>query len=160
MANPLPNEEELFERIKKEKISIDPKVWDLIYHKIGDNVSAINLLCEYYLNNQEDIPIKEAEKIIEYCSDIAKMIREITCVKKENFPFPEIKENIPLDPTVRELLTHHIYNDLNVIMIMVSFFTDPDMPQPVPCQTAKKVILYTQAMREFLEKLREATCLK
>lgn len=157
MANPLPNEDELFDKIKKEKIHIDTKIWDLIYHKVADNISAINLLCSYYLNNQEDIPIKEAERIIAHCSEIAKIIREVTCVSKENFPFPEVKENIPLHPIIRELLTHHIYNDLNVIMIMVSFFTDPDMPQPLTSDTARKIITYTQAMIDFLEKLRKVT---
>ncbi|MCM8787473.1 MAG: hypothetical protein NC935_05390 [Candidatus Omnitrophica bacterium] len=41
MANPLPNEEEIYEIIKKEKIEVHPLVWDLIDHHIRNDLNAI-----------------------------------------------------------------------------------------------------------------------
>lgn len=157
MANPLSNEAELYERIKNENITVEPGIWDLIYHKIGDDVSAINLLCQYYLSNQQEIPFKEAEKIIAYVMDVKQIIHDITTISKENFPFPQFKENIPLHPIIRELFTHYVNNDLNIINLVVYDCIDPIEPKPVDSYHIQKILGQTRAIREFLEKLRQAT---
>lgn len=43
MANPLQNEEEIYERIKKEKLKIDPIIWELINHHIRNDVNVISI---------------------------------------------------------------------------------------------------------------------
>ena len=42
MANPLPDEEAIYEMIKKEKITIPPKVWELINHHIRNDLNRIS----------------------------------------------------------------------------------------------------------------------
>lgn len=157
MANLLTNEKELFEQIQNEHITIAPGIWDLLYNKIGDDVSAINLLCQYYFSNQQEIPPEEAEKIITYVMDVKKIIEEITTTSKENFPFPQFKENIPLHPVIRELFTHYVNNDLYIITVIVGSFIDPEDTKSIPQDTIQKIIEHTRAIRDFLEKLRQAT---
>ena len=158
MGNPLSNEAELYERIKNENITVDPGIWDLIYHRIGDDVSAINLLCQYYLTNQQEIPFKEAEKIITYVMDVKQIINDITTTSKDNFPFPQFKENIPLHPIIRELFTHHVNNDLNIINLVVYDCIEPDLKtNPLSLNHIQKILNHTRMIRDFLEKLRQAT---
>lgn len=157
MANPLSNEAELYERIKNENITVEPGIWDLIYHKVGDDVSAINLLCQYYLTIQQEIPPREAEKILAYVQNVKQIIKDITVISKENFPFPEFKENIPLHPVVRELFTHYVNNDLNIINLAVYDCIDPEETRPLPSGHIQKIIEHARMIRDFLERLRQAT---
>lgn len=46
MANPLPYETELLERLEKERISLHPLLWDLLSHHIKNDLQVI------YLGNQ------------------------------------------------------------------------------------------------------------
>lgn len=157
MANPLPNEKELFERIKSEKITIDPSIWDLLYYRLGDDITAINLLCQYYLTNNEPIPIPEAKRILTYTYHIKEIINQITLTSKENFPFPEFLEHIPLHPIIREMLTHYIGNDVYMINLMVEDSIDPIEPHPVSCEITQRILKHTHTIGEFMERLREAT---
>jgi len=80
MANPIPNENELYEQLHNEKITISPDIWDLLYNCIGDDISAINLLCQYYLNEGQPVPAQEAKKILSYCRHIKNIVNEITII--------------------------------------------------------------------------------
>lgn len=160
MANPLPNEKELYEQIKTQGIGIESAIWDLIYNRIGDDITAINLLCQYYLTNNDDIPIIEAEKILAYTKDIKLVINSITTTTKENFPFPQVKENIPLHPIIREMFTHYIGNDVYMINLLVWDTIDPVEPHRLSLEITKKVLNHTHSIKEFMERLREATSKK
>jgi hypothetical protein len=43
MANPLRDEDKIYERIKKENITIHPLVWELISHHIRNDIYLISL---------------------------------------------------------------------------------------------------------------------
>jgi len=43
MANPLPNENEIYEKIKKESITVDPLIWELLSHNIRNDIHCISL---------------------------------------------------------------------------------------------------------------------
>jgi acyl carrier protein len=157
MANPLPNEKELYVQIKREKIKISPEIWDLLYHRLGDDITAINLLCQYYLTSHEPIPVSEAKKIIIYTRHIKDIVNKITLAKKEDFPFPEFLDDSPLHPILREMFTHHIGNDIYLINLIVGDSIDPLAPQPVSSESTRKILNYVHAIKEFMDKLREAT---
>lgn len=157
MANPLPNEKELYEQLHNERITISPDIWDLLYNRIGDDISAINLLCQYYLNEKQDIPAQEAKKMLSYCHHIKNIVNEITLNTKENLLFPEFLDNIPLHPIIREMFTHYIGNDVYAINLIVGCYVDQDNPEPIPLENVQKIINRTQAIREFMDKLRVAT---
>jgi hypothetical protein len=157
MANPLLNEKELFERIKEEKIILPPSLWDFLYKEIADNITGINIICEYYLEHNQPIPPKEAEKIIFFSQSIGDTIKNITFKEIKDFPFPEIKEDAPLHPVVKEMLTHYIGNDTQVINVIVGAYTEQDMPQPVPQEMIPKILEHCRLLVEFMERLRKAT---
>ena len=156
MANPLPNEKELYEKIQNDKIAIEPGIWDLLYQRIGDDITAINLLCQYYLTNKEDIPITEAGKILTYTRNIKDVVNKITAVSKESFPFPQFKDAL-LHPVIREMFTHYIGNDVYAINLMVQNLIDPVDPKPIPLEVNQKIIGRIRTTRAFMEKLRQAT---
>jgi acyl carrier protein len=156
MANPLPHEKELYEQIKNERITVTPDIWDLLYNRIGDDISAINLLCQYYLGAAQPIPIIEAKKILSYTHHIKDIVNKVTLTKKSEFPFPEFSDNIPLHPILREMFTHYIGNDVYVINLIVSDAMGPE-PQPVSLESTKKILERTHLIRNFMDKLREVT---
>ena len=157
MANPMPNEKELFDRIQNEHITVAPGIWDMLYNKIGDDVSAINLLCQFYLTNKQEIPPADAGKILTYTMDVKRIISDITTVSKDNFPFPEFKEDTPLHPIVRDIFTHYVNNDLYIINLSVYDCSDSQGQQPLTERHIQKILTRTRCIRDFLEKLREAT---
>lgn len=158
MANPLNNERELYERIKTENITIAPVIWNFIYNHIGDDLTAINLLCQYYLDNNQDIPPLEAERVVIYASDAGGIINKLTLKDRQNSHFPEFENVIPLHPVIREMLTHYVGNDTQVINFMVGAYTEAfDEPQAVPKEVITKILAHTRLLKEFMERLREAT---
>lgn len=157
MANPLANEKELYARIEKEKIGINPDIWDLLYHRIGDDVTAIDLICRYNLDSQQPIPIQEAEKILRHTHHIKDLVNKITVASQDDLAFPEFLEDIPLHPILREMFTHYIGNDVYMITLIVGNSIDPIDPQPVSLEYTRKVITHTRSIKEFMEKLRVAT---
>ena len=157
MANPLPKEKELYAQIEKEKISINPEIWDLLYHRIGDDITAIDLICRYYLDSQQAIPIPEAAKILHHTHHIKDVVNKITVTSQDDLAFPEFIDDMPLHPVLREMFTHYIGNDVHMITLIVGNDIDPIDPQPVSLEHIRKVITHTQSIKEFMEKLRIAT---
>jgi len=157
MANPLPNENELYARIKKEKITITPEIWDLLYNYIGDDLSAINLLCQYYLAGNLPVPVSDAKKILLYTRHIKDIINKITLTAKGDFAFPEFAEGIPLDPVLREMLTHYIGNDIYMINLIVGDAVDPIAPGPLSPENSTKIIYHCRSIKIFMYKLRKET---
>jgi acyl carrier protein len=157
MANPLPNEKELYERIKNEEIAISPGIWDLLYNRIGDDISAINLLCQYYLNERQSIPALEAKKILSYTRHIKNIVNDITLSSKEKFPFPEFLDSVPLHPILREMFTHYIGNDVYGINLIVGCYVDLKNPEPIPLEDVQKIINHTRTIKEFMNRLKDTT---
>ena len=80
MANPLGNEKELYERIKKEKIEIHPIIWDLLSHHIGNDLYAITMgLQTTVLDPLHPKPLTEeiAKKMLERAFNIKELIYKL-----------------------------------------------------------------------------------
>ena len=77
MANPLSNEQSLYERIKNENITVDPLIWDTMYHYLGDYVSAISFIALISVDTNEPVSIEDAKKILEYTEKIIETVRKI-----------------------------------------------------------------------------------
>ena len=101
MANPLPEEKELYERISSEGITINEATWNFIYHRVNDNITAIILICQRCLENQEAMPIQEAGRILIRTKEIKNTINSITASSKNSPDFPQFQKEIPLNPIVR-----------------------------------------------------------
>lgn len=158
MANPLPEEKEFFKRIRNENITINPEIWDLLYNRIGDDLSAINLLCQCYLSEFKPVPILEAKRIPNYTHHIKEIINQLTLsAQKIDFPFPEFLDDIPLHPILREMFTHYIGNDVYMINLIVRDSMDPLEPKDISLESTRKILSHTRTIKEFMERLRIAT---
>ena len=70
MANPLPNEQEICERIKKENLTIHPLIWQLIEHHINNDLHMINLIIGSTVLDSEPLSEENAKKIINHSEAI------------------------------------------------------------------------------------------
>ena len=43
MANPIPDEQKLYEEIKQSGVSLDPRIWQILSHHIGNDIQVIHL---------------------------------------------------------------------------------------------------------------------
>lgn len=161
MANPLPNEKELYERIKSENISVHPLVWDTMYHYLGDYISAISFISLLYIEKNEPMTIADGKRIIEYTRKIIDVVGKILHPERINADgksLEQIKaENMKLHPLIHDFFTHYIPNDTNCINFRVSYYLDPIDENPIPLEEVRKILDYTASMRNFLDRLREAT---
>ena len=161
MANPLPHEKELYDKIKQDGITIDPFIWDTMYHYLGDYISVINAVATLYIERNQIIPIHDARKILAYTLRIKGVVDKIIqpeTIGHESERFEKIKnDRMTLHPIVKEFFMHYIGNDTHIINFCVSYYLDPLDEQPVPLEDAKRILSHTISMRQFLDKLREAT---
>lgn len=157
MAKPLPNENELYAKIKEERITVASAIWDLLYNHLGDDLTAINLICKYALNNQEPLSIAEARKILHHTRHIKDLMAIVTGPEAKGLSFPELIENPPLHPVALDMFTHYIGNDIHAINLIVGDSLDRLAPAPLSIERLRKVAEHTYGIREFLEKLRIAT---
>lgn len=161
MANPLSNEQSLYERIKNENITVDPLIWDTMYHYLGDYVSAISFIALISVDTNEPVSIEDAKKILEYTEKIIETVRKILHaenIDQDDDRFEQLKkENMSVHPLIRDFFAHHISNDIHCINFRVSFYLDPLDEQPIPVEEAEKLLCYTSSIGGFLDKLREAT---
>lgn len=88
MANPLPNEAELYKKIEDERLTIPKPIWDLLCHHIGNDLYAISLITSSYVTGEdkEPIPVEAGEKILNHVYALKSLmlkLYEITVPKKK-----------------------------------------------------------------------------
>lgn len=167
MANLLPKDEELFAQIARDRIQVDPVLWNVIYQYIGDAVIVINLTVRYYIDHNEIIPKDEAGKILLFTERLVEIIKKLK--RPESIPEDEkdvlfriIKEkNLKLDKITDELFGNYVRNDLNIINLIVSNYVDPlDEGEGIPVEDGRKILKYIHSTMRFLDRLRVATSKK
>lgn len=85
MANPLPDESEIYKNLKKNKVTIPHDIWDLIDHHIGNDLHIIQFIAGSYVgsDNPEDIPVDQGNKIIAQCDEIKKFFMKLREATRE-----------------------------------------------------------------------------
>jgi hypothetical protein len=161
MANPLSDEQQLFDRIKTEKIAVPQLIWDLMYHYIGDDISAITQIVLTYWRINESIPVEDAKKIQAHTiriNTIAEKILQPSWLKKPVGKLPELQNNnMKMHPVINNLFFHYIGNDVYGINLIVGFHLDPIDTHPIPVEDAQKILNKTETVKQFMDRLREAT---
>jgi len=167
MANLLPKDEELFQRIAKEHIYVDPVLWTLIYQYIGDQIILINLTIRYYLDDGNPVPKEDAKKILNCTKRMIEVMKKLdhpeTITDDEKDTLFQIlkKENLKLDPITDELFGNYVRNDINIINLVCIDYVDPlDEREAVSVSDAKRILEHTRSTMRFLDRLREATSKK
>lgn len=154
MANPLPEEKELYERIGREGLAITEDIWDFVYRRVNDNTTAIILICQRWLDKKEAMPVQEAGRILVWTKDIKNTVSAITTPSKENRLFPQLQNASSLNPIIQELITHQFGNDIYAIEMMVQDAIDYINPTPVPVEVLQRIVVHALAIQGFLEKFR------
>ena len=80
MANPLPNENEMYARIKQENIQIHPLIWTLLTHHIGNDLYVISLAIQTsLLDSKFPKPLTKdnAQKIFDSAVNIKNLIDKL-----------------------------------------------------------------------------------
>lgn len=93
MANPLSNEAELFEKIKKDNIRVNPLIWELIDHYVRNDFNCMVFLAESVVGEKpEPIPVEAGKKMLYHIQEMNKFLnklKEATIQKKKSsFPKP------------------------------------------------------------------------
>lgn len=84
MANPLPNEQEIYEKIKKEHIIIHPLIWQLIDHHIGNDLYTINLIIGSTVLDGESLSEENARRILSRSKEIQGFLEKLSGVARPN----------------------------------------------------------------------------
>jgi len=162
MANPLPNEAELYQKIKEDNIVISPQVWSLIYQHIGNAVSVINLMSNYYILIGEPMPKDVAKGILKFTQKIKQVLDSILYPHQgllDDDLFKNYREeNIQLHPIIKEMLSHYISNDIFKINLIVGDSIDLGGRGSISIENLYKIIDSTHSLKIFLDRLRQATC--
>ncbi|MBU1087298.1 MAG: hypothetical protein KKD05_07255 [Candidatus Omnitrophica bacterium] len=158
MANPLSNEKEIYEYIKIKGSVVPQPAWDFMYRRVGDNVTAIILLCRHWLAKKEFMPVQEAKRIINWINDMKNVVSLITAPSKENSFFPQFDDFIPLDPIAQELINPYVGSDVVIMESAIeAVMLASANPAPVSPEITQKVLNHAQAMKEFMEKIKDLT---
>lgn len=77
MSNPLPNEAEIYERIKNRNINIHPLILELLEHHIGNDIYMINLIIGATVLDGEPLSVENAKKILNHCQQIKELLDKL-----------------------------------------------------------------------------------
>ena len=86
MANPLSDEAEIYEKIRKENIKVHPLVWQLIDHYIGNDLHAMQFIAGSYVvsDKPQAIPSEDGKKLLGRCDEIRKFLRKLKDATKRD----------------------------------------------------------------------------
>ena len=79
MARSLSNEDEIYEKIEKEKITIHPVVWELMTHHIGNDLSIITMALDGTVLSNRPKPLDKetAQKMHDHAFNIKALISKL-----------------------------------------------------------------------------------
>jgi len=160
MANPLPDEKELFQQIEDEGISVPRFIWRTMYLMVGDYLSSIELCASSCI--EEDLPMElnRAKDVIEYNKKINDVYHKILYPERIGEQDAELlqnvkKENICLHKIILKFFTNHLGNDLQKMNFMVGDYIDNK--ESIPVCDVEKILKGTTEMKIFLDRLLIAT---
>ena len=78
MANPLPHEPEIYERIKSENISVHPLIWELLNHHVNNDLYAINLIVGSTVLDGETLSEDNARRIVKHTKEIKDFLNKLS----------------------------------------------------------------------------------
>lgn len=86
MSNPLPNEQEIYQKIKEENIVVHPLIWQLLEHHINNDLYMINLIIGSTVLDDEPMTKDYANKIINHTQAITDFLTTLKKTTKPSSP--------------------------------------------------------------------------
>lgn len=159
MVNKFPNEEELIRQIKQDKVYLSPLLWDTIYSMVGENITVIDLIVNYNLENGGALGINEVKKIMQYLEGINKVFEKILnpmIIKTGDNSFKVIEdESRQMHKGIKTLLGHYIGNGIQLINMILGYHLDEN--EPVDKDGCLKILSHFVTMKDVLKRLFELT---
>jgi len=77
MANPLPNEQEIYKKIKEENLTIHPLIWQLIEHHVNNDIHTINLIIGATVLDGKPLSEENAKKVLNHSKAIKDFLDKL-----------------------------------------------------------------------------------
>lgn len=156
MAKKLPNEKELLEQLRNEKVVLSSEMWNLIYSNVEDNLSVIRLLITFHLDHENKVPYEEIKKMTELINDVSIVFRKLInpqIIKTEDQGFVKVKdETQSLHPIIKSMFSHYIANDVQSLNFILG--ANLDDQKDLNDQTCAKILSHIDSMEDFLKMLK------
>jgi diguanylate cyclase (GGDEF)-like protein/PAS domain S-box-containing protein len=156
MAHPLPNEKDLYERLRSPDITVTRDLCDCLFRRITEDTTAVILICQEWLDANEPMPVSCARKILLCTRDIENIMHTVAADSREEVVFRQFAGSLPLHPAIRELFAHQLGNDLSAINAVVGDYTDALDPRPIPPDDVRKISAHTDAIVDFIVAFKKA----
>lgn len=161
MANKLPKEQEILDKISRSEVTVSDYLWDTIYSLIENKLTIIDLLVNYYTQKSESIPKIELQSILKYLNDINNVFKKIInpeIIEETDTTFCKVKEeSVLLDKDIKEIFSHYVGNDIQAINFIIGFYLDELNSDDITIEHQQKIIDYLESMKNVLYRLRTAT---
>jgi len=160
MANPLPEEKEMFKQIEDEEITVPRFIWRTMYLLLGDYLSSIELYASCCIEENQSMELNHAKEVIEYNKKINDVYHKILYPERigdqDNELLQKIKEeNVSLHKIILKFFTNYLGNDLQNMNFLVGDYIDDK--KNIPVQDVERILKGATEMKIFLDKLLKAT---
>ena len=161
MSNKLPNEEEKFAQISKEHVCVSNKVWSMINDHIEDGISFIQITLDNYKELKQPIPVHVMKELLEHSQEVYMIFRTLIhpkLGKAEDGSIVKIEEDDnqnQLHPHIKEIFSHYIGNDFNVIGFILGANIDDN--KPLSIGYADRILRCLKSSQEILDRIKSCT---
>jgi len=77
MANPMPNEDKLYQVLKDEKVEVHPLIWQFLDHHIRNDLFVIMAIVEDLADENQPLTEGEKNKIFQRIKNITSLIKKL-----------------------------------------------------------------------------------
>ena len=77
MANPIPDEDKLYQILNDERVKVHPIIWQLLDHHIRNDLNAISMLAGDIFDRQGSITQKEIDSMISRIINISSLLKKL-----------------------------------------------------------------------------------
>ncbi|MCX5699851.1 MAG: hypothetical protein NTX01_09205 [Candidatus Omnitrophica bacterium] len=86
MANSMKNEQEIYEKIKNQNITIHPLIWELMDHHISNDLYIINIIIGSTILDGQPFTEENAKSILEHSKSIKSFLSKLGKETRKNTP--------------------------------------------------------------------------
>lgn len=153
------SEEEIWKRLKDQKITIPNDIKTRLFDDATDGLSAIKIIIANYLEDNQDVPPDAVKKMFEYNRNIYNTFAEFikpAIIKTESKGVVKIHDgNSRLDSDIKALTNHYLGNVFNSLEMILGFLAEDN--EPLSVNDGERIITQIDAAYAFLTRLKEHT---
>lgn len=152
-------EEQIWKRLRDEKITIPNDIKTRLFDDATDGLSAIKLIIANYLEDNQEVPPDAVKKMFEYNRNIYNTFAEFikpAIIKTEAKGVVKINAGSSrLDPDIKALTNHYLGNVFNALEMIFGVLAEDD--EPLSVKDSERIIGQIDTAYAFIIKLKEHT---